>query len=104
MIQAILKLFDKILGTLGEKKAQKGFFVTAITAVIIKFYPDFPQEDWTKIVEFVVQILNGAGAVWVSLGVVHQFIKDKILAGGAIPESVKKLAAEGKEILIVKSK
>ncbi len=104
MIQIILKFLDKILGTLGERKTQKGFFVAAITAVLVKFFPDFPQEDWAKIVEFITLTLNSLGVVWGSFGVLHQWVKDQLLKANIIPASVKKLAEEGKTVLVVKPK
>lgn len=102
MMQVILKFLDKIFGTLGEKKTQKGFFITAVTAVVIKFFPDFPQEDWIKLVDYVVITLNGLGTIWGSIGVLHQWVKDQLLKSNIIPASVEKLAEGGKTVLVVK--
>jgi hypothetical protein len=85
-----------------RKKTQKGFFVTALTTLLIQFFPDFPKEDWSKVVEFCIATLNAAATIWGSLGVLHQWVKDRILAAGTIPQSIKKLAEEGKKVLIVK--
>lgn len=94
MFNSVFLNLDKLLGVLGERKSQKGFIVTALSAIALKYFPDFPKESFSNIVDSVLQLISLVGSIWLSIGVVHQWVKDQILKFGLIPPSVVKRAEE----------
>lgn len=99
-----LQLIDKALGSLGQSKTQKGFFITLISGLALQLFPDLPQNDIAKIADYVLLIVNGAAQAWMSIGVVHQYVKNKLINKDVIPPSIEKRAKTGEKVLIVKPK
>lgn len=98
----ILAVLDKAFDSLGQAKTQKGFFITMITAAALQVFPDLPQEDLTKVFDYILILVNGFGQVWLSLGVIHSFVKNKMIKKAIIPPSIEKAAENGQIVLIVK--
>lgn len=103
-MSAFYLILDKFLALFGQKKSQKGFFVTALTALVIKFFPDFPESAFTDVVEKVTLILSVIGQLWISIGVLHLWVKDRLIAANIIPPSIKAQAEAGKTVVIVEPK
>lgn len=97
-------ILDKFLALFGQKKSQKGFFVAALTGLVIKFFPDFPEGAFTDLIEKGTLLINILGQMWISIGLLHQWIKDRLVAENIIPPSVKTEAQAGKTIVIVEPK
>jgi hypothetical protein len=94
MLSNIFLSLDKALQLFGNKKTQKGFLITIITAPLLKFFPTFPQEHFTLLFELLVQLVNIVGQIWLVIGVLHAWIKDQLVKFGYIPPSVLQRAEE----------
>ncbi len=101
-MKSLFVFLDKILDTIGQKKAQKGSVVFILTSLVLQFFPTFPQEEATKFVDGVVVAFNVLSQIWISVGILHQWVKDQLLKKDIIPPSVEKAAEAGQTVVLVK--
>lgn len=102
MIKTFYLYLDKLLDFLGRKKAQKGLAVTIITGALVKVFPDFPQDSFVLVLDQGLIVANATAQIWLGLGIIHQWVKDRLLAKDIIPPSVEKKAEEGKMVVVVR--